>query len=273
MQADPLIAEINDATQLIVLSPHLDDGVLSCGALMSHVRKEIPVTVISFFTEGCSPPYSYAARHYLRKSECDTADSLFLARRTEDQEVLESAGISHVHAGLTEALFRRRKRPLLNWLPWAGRLAPELSYIYPTYRLHVIRGRIPSDEADTVRDIIDAIERVPAKSPALFLSPLAVGGHKDHVLVRTAARESGKRVAYYSDFPYNTRFDVDPFFSRENSLVRAVWTQDLAAKQSLIRGYRSQVDALFPGGEIPVVPEVYLVPGRQTPNVPEGATS
>lgn len=278
IHSGPLIEAISKATHLIVLSPHLDDGVLSCGALMSYVRKEIPVTIVTFFTEGCPAPYTYSARRYLRKCESLTADSLFLTRRTEDQEVLENAGISYVHVGLTEALFRRRKRPLLNWLPWASRLAPELCYLYPTYRLHVIRGRIPSDDADTVRHIIDVIDRIPSKSSALFLAPLAIGSHKDHVLVRTAASKSGKPVAYYSDFPYNTIYQIDPSFAQQNSLVPAVWSQDLVAKQSLIRGYRTQVDALFPGGEIPIVPEVYLLPEQQTPRlhvtkVPEGEMS
>ena len=35
------------------------------------------------------------------------------------------------------------------------------------------------------------------------------------------------------------------------------WTADLAAKVPVIAGYRTQVDALFPGGEIPLRPETY----------------
>jgi hypothetical protein len=96
------------------------------------------------------------------------------------------------------------------------------------------------------------------KSSTLFLAPLAVGGHVDHVLVRTAAELSRKRVVYYSDFPYNMRYRTDPSFVQRNALVQATWAHDLAAKLTLIRGYRTQVDALFPGGEIPAVPEVYL---------------
>jgi LmbE family N-acetylglucosaminyl deacetylase len=264
MRAEPLIEAMDGISHLIVLSPHLDDGVLSCGALMSYVRKEIPVTVATFFTEGCTPPYTYSARRYLRQARNYPANNLFLARRTEDQEVLESAGISYVHVGLTDALFRRRTRPMLSWLPWVGKLIPELSYIYPTYRLHVIRGGIAPDDAETKRHVIDTMDRMSPESTTLFLAPLAVGGHKDHILVRTAAQTSGKRVAYYSDFPYNTLFRTDLSFARENSLVQATWSQDLAAKQPLIRGYRTQVDALFPEGEIPVVPEVYLLPEQQT---------
>lgn len=263
MPAEPLTEALDGVSHLIVLSPHLDDGVLSCGALMNHARKDMAVTVVTFFTEGCKPPYTYSARHYLRKSQYYLADSFFQARRAEDQEVLDSAGIGYVHAGLTDALFRRRTRPLLTRFPWAVKLIPELSYIYPTYRLHVIRGGIPLDDTITICHITDIMERMSPESSTLFLAPLAVGDHKDHVLVRTAAQASGKHVGYYSDFPYNTMYHADPSFVQENSLVQATWSEDLAAKQPLIRGYHTQVDALFPGGKIPVVPEVYLMPRRR----------
>lgn len=262
MSAEPLLESINGVSRLIVLSPHLDDAVLSCGALMSHVREEMPVTVATFFTEGCAPPYTHVARSYLRRSQRYPASSLFLARRAEDQEVLESMGISYIHVGLTEILFRRRTRPLLSWLPYTGELIPELSYMYPTYRLHVTRGRVSPGDADTIRQIIHALDGISSESSTLFLAPLAVGRHKDHVLVRTAAQKSGKRVVYYSDFPYNTRYRIDLSFAQKDSFTQATWSQNIDAKQALIRGYRTQVDALFPGGKIPVVPEVYLLPEK-----------
>ena len=262
MQSEPLIEAIDGLSDLIVLSPHLDDAVLSCGALMNYAREKMRVTAVTFFTQGSEPPYTYSARSYLRQTRSHHADSLFLARRAEDQAVLESAGISYVHVGLTEILFRRRTRPLLDRLPWAGRLIPELSYMYPTYRLHVIRGGISLDDAGTIHSIIDTIDHLSPESSTLFLAPLAVGGHKDHVLVRTAAELSRKRVGYYSDFPYNTRYCIDRSFVQRISLVQASWSHDVAAKLPLIREYRTQVNEIFPGGEIPVVPEVYLLPGQ-----------
>jgi hypothetical protein len=40
------------------------------------------------------------------------------------------------------------------------------------------------------------------------------------------------------------------------------WTDDLAAKPSVIAGYRTQVEALFPDGRIPVQPETYYARRR-----------
>jgi hypothetical protein len=260
MRTEPLIEVLDGISRLVVLSPHLDDAVLSCGALMNHARKDMPVTVATFFTEGGAPPYTLSARCYLRQTQAYDADKLYLARQAEDQAILEDAAIGYLHAGLTEALFRKRARPLLNRLPWAGRLIPELSHIYPTYRLHIIRGRISAHDTSTLRCILDTINQLSLESSTLFLAPLAVGDHVDHMLVRTAAELSRGKVIYYSDFPYNMRYRADPSFVQRNALVQATWAYDLATKLTLIRAYRTQVDALFPGGGIPAEPEVYLLP-------------
>ena len=260
MRTESLIEAIDGVSRLVVLSPHLDDAVLSCGALMNHARKDMAVTVVTFFTEGGAPPYTLSARRYLRQTGAYDANKLYLARRAEDQAVLEGAAIGYLHAGLTEALFRHRTRPRLGQLPWAGRLIPELSHIYPIYRLHITHGQISPHDTSTLRCILDTINQLSLNSSTLFLAPLAVGGHVDHMLVRTAAELSRKRVVYYSDFPYNMRYRADPSFVQRNALSQATWSHEVAAKLAFIRAYRTQVDALFPGGEIPAMPEVYLLP-------------
>ena len=264
MESEPLIDAIKGTSRLIVLSPHLDDAVLSCGALMNHARTETSVTVVTFFTEGSEPPYTYGARRYLHKCGKRDANSLFIARRAEDREVLEGVGISYVHVGLKEIFFRRRTRPLLNQFPWASRLIPELSYAYPTLHLHVLRGGISPDDLGTIRCILDTIDHLSLESSTLFLAPLGVGGHKDHVLVRTAAELSRKRVAYYSDFPYDTLYSVDLSFVQRNSLMQATWSpkmSPLSCRLYARTGHRSI--NLFSEGKIPVVPETYLLPKQQ----------
>jgi LmbE family N-acetylglucosaminyl deacetylase len=272
MPADPLTGAMDDLTNLVVLSPHLDDAVLSCGALMDHARTRMPVTVATLFTEAGLPPYTLSARAYLRQTGAHDAEQLYRARRAEDRAVLEGVAINCVHAGLTEALFRRRARPLLDWFPRAGRLMPELCHIYPTYRLHISGGRISPYDAAALRGVLDAIDHLAPASSGLLLAPLAVGGHVDHVVVRTAAELSRKRVAYYSDFPYNMRHSADQSFVQRNALTPMIWAHGLAAKPALIRAYRTQSGALFPGNKIPVVPEVYLFP-RKRPSVPSPSRS
>lgn len=258
MGANPLTAAIDEGMPLVVLSPHLDDAVLSCGALLAHASSRVPVTVATFFTEAGPPPYTLAARRHLRLLGFSDARQLYRARRAEDQAVLERLGAAWRHLGLTDGLFRRKPRSSAKG-PRRRRLLTERDHIYPTYRLHLLSGRISAYDAGTLRQATEAIAALARERPVLLLAPSGVGGHVDHVLVRTAAERSRQPVVYYSDFPYNQQGGLDPDFARRNALSETTWQRDLTAKPALVRAYRTQVDALFPGGGIPLIPETYLV--------------
>lgn len=258
MPVSMLTEAIEQGVPLVVLSPHLDDAVLSCGGLLIYACSRTPVTVVTLFTAANSPPYTLSARRYLGQVGLADAEAVYRHRRTEDRAALEPMGVSCVHAGLTEALFRRL--PHMGWRSMWSLLVPELAHIYPVYRLHITSGRIAPADAGTLKDARDIVERMIRPGPALVLAPLGVGGHVDHVLTRTAAESSEARVVYYSDFPYNQRHRPDDAFIRRNGLVETQWSQLIEAKADLIRAYRTQVPALFPGDGIPVVPEVFFFP-------------
>jgi LmbE family N-acetylglucosaminyl deacetylase len=265
MQRDVLTRALDDGVPLIVLSPHLDDAVLSCGALISHARRRLPVTVVTVFTQAGSPPHTLSGRRCLRISGMADAHELYKARCAEDRRLLERMGVTCLHAGFTEALFRV-KRPAGSALRRrASRLCPELAHVYATYRLHVTSGRVATRDATTVIDIARVIDEAVARQPGLILAPLGVGGHVDHVLVRTAAGLCGGEVGYYSEFPYNLRHRPDAAFVRRHGLAPMTWESELAAKPQLVRAYATQADGLFPGGRIPLVPEVYLLPSKASP--------
>ncbi|MFC4472674.1 PIG-L deacetylase family protein [Streptomyces xiangluensis] len=261
MAADPLTAAISHGVPLVVLSPHLDDAVLSCGAMLADARNHVPVTVTSMFTEGAPPPYTLSARRYLHQTGARDAEALYAARRAEDQEVLEGMGIAWRHAGLPEGLFRRKRGRVPDGPQRVSALLPERAHVYPTYRRHLAAGRISRHDSGVLHRIGEVLQEAAAPEPSLLLAPLAVGGHVDHLLVRTAAELSRRRVVYYSDFPYNRQHSVDAEFARRNTLVPIAWQQGLKVKAALIRNYRTQADALFPDGHVPLIPELYLYPG------------
>ena len=254
----PLLAAIGAGVPLLVLSAHLDDAVLSCGALMLHATAHTEVSVLTLFTEGRPPPYTLSARRYLHQVGAQDAETLYVQRRAEDRAVLARLGAVCVHAGLTEALFRLR--PRAGRRSAAARLLPELAHLYPVYRVHITSGRLAPADAGTVAAARAIVQRL--AGPAVVLAPLAVGGHVDHVLARTAAEQSGAPLAYYSDFPHNQHHPADAGFLARRGLTEASWPRLLEAKAGLVRGYRTQVRALFPDGRIPLAPEVfYLSPG------------
>jgi LmbE family N-acetylglucosaminyl deacetylase len=254
-KANPLAQAIYGGVPLLVLSAHLDDAALSCGALIADAAAQTAVTVMTLFTEAGPPPYTLSARRYLRLTGARDAKALYRQRRSEDQAALESIGTGWAHAGLIEAQ-HRRKTAAGRGARWAA-LLPELVHTYPVYRLHVTRGRVAAADAGTLRAAIDFVRSVAGRRPALVLAPLAVGGHVDHVLARLAAQRSGAPLIYYSDFPYNQRHAADEEFIRCNRLREVQGPQPTEAKADLIRRYGTQARALFPRGRIPLVPEVF----------------
>jgi LmbE family N-acetylglucosaminyl deacetylase len=256
MKMNALTELIEQGTPLVVLAPHLDDAALSCGALITYAASRTSVTVVTFFTEAGQAPYTMSARRYLRQVGARNAQAVYQQRRDEDRAALEPIGITCVHAGLTEALFRRR--PQGGTRSRLARLVPELAHTYPVYRTHITSGQIAAGDAGTLREACDVIVRVAGAGEKLVLAPLGIGGHVDHVLVRRAAEGSIARVAYYSDFPYNQRDPVHDAFIERNHLVETVWSEPAEAKTELIRTYGSQMQSLFRGEGIPLVPEVFF---------------
>jgi LmbE family N-acetylglucosaminyl deacetylase len=254
---------------LIVLSPHLDDAVLSCGELIVHAAERTEVIVATLFTEAGPPPHTLSARRYLRQVGAPDAGMLYRQRRSEDRAALESAGVAYVmHAGLIDAPYRRR--PVTGHRRQWARMLPELEHVYPVHRLHVVSGHIAPSDFGTLRDACRFVQRLADRGPALVLAPLGVGGHVDHVLARAAAERSGAPIAYYSDFPYNQHYQADESFIRRNRLVEARSVQPTEAKATLIRAYGTQARALFPGDRIPLAPEVFFCSPSLT--VPNGGT-
>ena len=275
MTVNPLSEAIDRGLPLIVLAPHLDDAALSCGALMIHAASHTSVTVVTFFTQASQRPHTLSARRYLHQVGTQNAELLYQQRRQEDRAALEPIGITCVHARLPEALFRRRPRQE-GRSSLGARLLPELDHVYPVYRAHITAGRIAADDAGTLRQVREIIQHMAGSAQGVVLAPLGVGKHVDHVLVRTAAERSGARVVYYSDFPYNQRHPVDCEFVRRNRLVETRWSRLIEAKAELVRVYGTQVQALFDGGHIPAVPEVFFSAASCTskalPGAPGGIT-
>jgi LmbE family N-acetylglucosaminyl deacetylase len=239
----------------VFVSPHLDDAVLSCAALMRAMAAVAPVTVVTVFSAAGAPPHTRAARTFLRQCRASDAATLFTERRREDVAVLDDLGVRHVHLGHPDALFRRRSDPS-GLLRRAGRVLPELDHRYPTFRYDIDLGRVSRGDRALLATLTAEVADC-ARGAAVF-APLGVGRHVDHLLARRVGERLG--AVLYADFPYTAR---DP----EGEAVAAgdkrpwAWTDDLAAKRPVIAGYRTQVDALFPGGEIPLRPETYYAPG------------
>jgi len=242
-----LLADMTGAgTAVLVMSPHLDDAVLSCGALLAHLAARHPITVATVFTAAAPPPWSLPARRQLRALGGIDAEDFFGLRRAEDRDVLAGIGAAAVHLGFRDALFRR------------GRRGPA----YPTFRFDAARGRVAGCDAGLAAEVSARVAEVTGAGQAgLVLAPLGVGRHVDHLITRRAALELGRgiRTVYYSDFPYSRTATPEPAFVRRAGLVPHPWLAGRAENASRIAGYRTQFAGLFGDGTVPTCPEIYWV--------------
>lgn len=220
--------------RVVVLSPHLDDAVLSCGGLLAQLGSKALVITIS-----CSrPPKGAHGRSRNRRGHAPPVE-----RRREDILAMERLGCHFVHLGFSDAVYRRS--------PTSGQL------IYRSSR--PLLSRIPVDDLGHMEEVYVVLRRlVSDMGPLLLLSPMAVGYHVDHVICsQIAGRLSDRRthLLYYEDFPYVLGqlwlpdLDDDP----HEAIARLGLTPgvrrhvpfDIDAKAAVIGCYRSQLPALF----------------------------
>jgi LmbE family N-acetylglucosaminyl deacetylase len=248
----------------VIMSPHLDDAVLSCGALLAHIVSKCPVTVVTVFTEAAPPPWSLPARLQLRAIGVTDADDFYEQRRAEDAKVVAEIGAAVVHLGLRDAMFRRVGDT-------AGRhLFPGWWPAYPTFRFDIARGRIARTDAGLPAEIGALVGEVVRETGAAALfAPLGVGKHVDHLITRRAAQylpaqNLPVRTVYYSDFPYSEKAEPEPGFLRRGGLVPHRWHSGRAENADRIAGYRTQFAGLFPQGTVPLRPETYWLAAKDS---------
>lgn len=173
---------MSDAPDIVILSPHLDDAVLSLGGLISReVNAGKRVEVVSCFTAG--PPLEKIAPQHRVFGD-------YSMRRAEDERSLAILGASHRWLDLYERIWRDPP------LPSSG--------VFPRFVFHTPERMEDFAELKAIRA---AIHEIIERGTQTIYAPLAVGHHVDHVEVALASlREvlgggAFERIRFYED-PY-----------------------------------------------------------------------
>jgi LmbE family N-acetylglucosaminyl deacetylase len=168
---------------LVILSPHLDDAVLSIGGLISReVSAGRRVEIVSCFTAG--PPLETLTPE--RRVFGD-----YSMRRAEDERALDVLGAQHRWLDLHERIWR--EPPL-----------PRTRSSFPT---PVFSTPPRMEDFSELKSIRQTIGSILDSSSAHIYAPLAIGHHVDHVEVTLAAlrevlaRGAFSRISFYED-PY-----------------------------------------------------------------------
>lgn len=155
----------------VIVSPHLDDAVLSCGGRLARWAREGPVLVVNVFTDFAGAPRGAPA-------------ALGEMRHREEAAAAAFLGFASVSLGEKDCVCRSRR------------------YLSPG---RLFGGaRLPEDPLDVER-LAGRLQRLLADLDwKELVLPLGVGWHVDHVAVHEATRSfhAGARTSFYEDLPY-----------------------------------------------------------------------
>lgn len=224
--------------KVLVLSPHLDDAVISCGAGIKHlVDRGTDVTVVNVCTadEEEGAKMSPLARRTLRGWGLPWTKA-FALRQDEDAQAMALVGATPVYLGLKDAVFRRTGE---------GGFA---------YSKTVCQTPEPSDANEFVGLLYERLMPLLNESPdAVILCPAGVGGHVDHLLVRNFVESAcdTSRIVFYEEYPYSKRSGLgrsQDFMTDMGCCPFVLYPSatELRARIESALCYRSQLRGLFP---------------------------
>jgi LmbE family N-acetylglucosaminyl deacetylase len=217
----------------IFLSPHFDDAVLSCGGLiweLTHAGDTVGLLTVCAGVPPAGPLSSFAVELHIRW-QTSGAESVFV-RQQEDDLACMLLNASPLRLDIPDCIYRR---------------IPETGQPLIHARADLFRNT-QEIEADLLEGLIS---RLAASIPGdtQVVSPLALGKHVDHNLVRTAAERLirlGLPVKFYADYPYVMRKGIHPpggpEWQSEKYRISPIglefWKQSAGA-------YRSQVSSFW----------------------------
>jgi LmbE family N-acetylglucosaminyl deacetylase len=221
----------------IYLSPHFDDVVLSCGGMVweqVQAGQSVEVWTICAGQPPAEAPYSDFAQSL--HARWQTGPEASLVRRAEDEAAAQVLGVRTVYYDLPDCIYRR--------LPDGSFLVNGEDDLWQP--LHPQEVGVAAELANWLKANLCRDD--------ILVSPMTLGSHVDHHLVRaaaeTAAAAAGCRLAYYADYPYAVRQPealramLQPTWQE---LCMPVSTAGLAGWQQAIAQHVSQISTFWSG--------------------------
>jgi len=169
----------NKRWEIIILSPHMDDAILSLGQhILKWKRENKKIKIINIFTrfkENCEiPDYS---KEYVKKSGFDSVEEFQKARRQEEKEIMKKLKITYENWNFVDAGFRN---------------------IYKN-RQRLLGGEILKEDKNLENKIFKKIKSINSK---LLILPMGIGGHVDHLIAKKVGKKVKIKKLFYLENPY-----------------------------------------------------------------------
>ncbi|MDB5537940.1 MAG: hypothetical protein JWQ65_2815, partial [Devosia sp.] len=164
--------DLNSYKTILVVSPHLDDGVLSVGGLIEKAAANgADVIVATAFTADTPPGMAISPLAIELHALWNLGSNPFEHRRNEDIAAVGALGARTLHGPLLDALYRTDR---------------DGNFLYPTRQSIFSQPPEHDDVGEALSHLLD--QWIADLSPDLVLTPLGVGRHADHIQTTNALR-------------------------------------------------------------------------------------
>ncbi len=221
----------------VIISPHFDDGIFSCGGSarkLSAAGDALTImTIMGGIFDGELPDTPILADLHRR---WEAGENPLRRRQLEDEEAARNIGVDYMHVPLQDCVYRL-----------AGDLA-----LYPSEES--LFGDV--HPADYAPRLLQGIQIPELETATTVFLPLGVGHHVDHQIARdwgmTQARDIPDKAAlrFYAEFPYSNAdrstelaiADLGLPLERDDNFLSDA---DMRAKIAAIACYQSQISTFW----------------------------
>lgn len=217
--------------KVLIISPHLDDAVLSCGDLIHKLHNEDNIIdVVTVFSRDAKFLSSAAIRFH---SNCFLPNTPMKHRKQEDKKAHKLLHCGSMYLNLLECLYRKNNNEFLY---------PDLDNIY-----HL---------EDNDKYIIKCVEKKLLKiinNYDIVLAPMGLGGHADHLVCNKAINNIRSQINgelyFYEEVAYvcyyYREYDKSNWGDGFNYKLIELSEEDYISKINAILLYRSQLNILW----------------------------
>jgi LmbE family N-acetylglucosaminyl deacetylase len=218
----------------IFVSPHLDDAILSCGGIIHSLISSGHIVEIWTIFAGLPENIlftDFAKRLHLRWNLED--QNAIKYRREEDKKACKILGAKYKYFNFLDCIYRHKNdgQPLVS-------------------KEDNLFQDIDGNQLLLVKEIANSIyKKLPENT--ILISPLAIGKHVDHQIVKMALISKSKQnLWFYVDYPYVVKesSSFSPTFKgdlqEENFLLMDI---NLKKWKLAVSAYQSQISTFWNG--------------------------
>lgn len=177
---------------ILFISPHFDDAVLSCGSLIDKFIKNTNEVMVVTICGGQPKKHklSKIAQKLHNSWNFSNGTDIIKYRKQEDTNALNFLGAKSIHLPICDAIYRTDQNG-------------ELLYNYDNFE-SILNYELNKNDISPQKIVFLLEQKININNFSTIYVPLGAGGHVDHILSRYVGQylllKKRKRVIFFSDF-------------------------------------------------------------------------